>query len=205
MRIRSGWSTIKALWVGGFFISALFVATATLQASAWVKFPDIKGEYNDNGDWAEIDSSSIVGSENKDINPESSGNFIISKRVDSFSPYISEAVLKGTIFPEVIVEFYHIEKEEIEENDKATYGGPRSTYLKYELKNVKVTSYKVSGSGHSEDVPVEDFSLNFEGVSITYINSDNIDETLKKRGSTITEDISLTIEYEKASPKLQEK
>ena len=49
----------------------------------------------------------------------------------------------------------------------------RVTYYRYELKNVLVTSYNVSGSGQSEDVPMEDFSLNFEEVKVTYTENDN--------------------------------
>ena len=48
----------------------------------------------------------------------------------------------------------------------------RVTYYAYELKNVQVTSYNISGSGQSEDVPAEDFSLNFEEIKVTYTECD---------------------------------
>jgi hypothetical protein len=44
----------------------------------------------------------------------------------------------------------------------------RQSYYKYELKNVLVTSYSVSGAAQSEDVPSEDFSLNFEEIKVGY-------------------------------------
>ena len=47
------------------------------------------------------------------------------------------------------------------------------TYYRYELKNVLVTSYSVSGAAQSEDVPSEDFSLNFEEIKVTYTENDN--------------------------------
>lgn len=45
-------------------------------------------------------------------------------------------------------------------------------YLKYELTNVIVTSYNISGSGQSESVPTESLSLNFEEIKVTYTEQD---------------------------------
>ena len=42
----------------------------------------------------------------------------------------------------------------------------REPYLKYELKNVMVTSHTISG--HDQDRPGENYSLNFEEYKITY-------------------------------------
>jgi type VI protein secretion system component Hcp len=36
-----------------------------------------------------------------------------------------------------------------------------------------VTSYSVSGAGQSEDVPMEDFSLNYEEIKVTYTEHDS--------------------------------
>jgi type VI secretion system secreted protein Hcp len=80
-----------------------------------------------------------------------------SKELDKASPKIAESVCKGKIFPKV----------EIDCTASTTDAG-RVTYYRYELKNVMVTSYNVSGSGQSEDVPMEDFSLNFEEIKTTY-------------------------------------
>ena len=35
-----------------------------------------------------------------------------------------------------------------------------------------VTSYDISGSGQSEEVPMETFSLNFEEIKVTYTECD---------------------------------
>lgn len=43
-----------------------------------------------------------------------------------------------------------------------------------------VTSYNVGGSGQSEEVPMEDFSLNFEQIKVTYTENDS---TGKKKGN----------------------
>ena len=85
-----------------------------------------------------------------------------SKELDKASPKIAEAICKGKVFPKV----------EIELTASYTDTG-RVTYYKYELKNVLVTSYNISGSGQAEDVPMEDFSLNYEEIKVTYTENDN--------------------------------
>jgi type VI secretion system secreted protein Hcp len=93
----------------------------------------------------------------------------ISKLLDKSSPKIAEAVCKGKVFPKVVIEL------------TASYtDAGRVTYYKYELKNVLVTSYNVSGAGQSDDVPSEDFSLNFEEIKVTYTENDSAG---KKKGN----------------------
>lgn len=85
-----------------------------------------------------------------------------SKELDKASPKIAEAVAKGKVFPKV----------EIHLTASYTDAG-RVTYYAYELKNVLVTSYSVGGVGQSEQVPMEDFSLNFEEIKTTYTENDS--------------------------------
>jgi type VI secretion system secreted protein Hcp len=89
-------------------------------------------------------------------------DFACSKELDKASPKIAESVCKGKVYPKV----------EIDVTASYTDSG-RKTYYRYELKNVLVTSYNISGSGQSESVPMEDFSLNFEEVKVTYTENDN--------------------------------
>jgi type VI secretion system secreted protein Hcp len=84
-----------------------------------------------------------------------------TKELDKASPKIAESVCKGKVFPKV----------EIDLTASYTDEG-RVTYYRYELTNVMVTSYNISGSGQAEDVPVEDFSLNFEEIKVTYTEND---------------------------------
>jgi type VI secretion system secreted protein Hcp len=86
----------------------------------------------------------------------------VSKLLDKSSPKIAESVCKGKVFPKV----------EIELTASYTDAG-RVTYYRYELKNVLVTSYSVSGAAQSEEAPAEDFSLNFEEIKVTYTENDN--------------------------------
>jgi len=48
----------------------------------------------------------------------------------------------------------------------------RETYFSYELKNVQVVKYTLSGNGQSEEVPVEEFQLNFEEITVVYSKTD---------------------------------
>ena len=85
-----------------------------------------------------------------------------AKELDKASPKIAESVCNGKVYPKV----------EIHLTASTTDKG-RVTYYAYELTNVMVTSYQVGGSGQSEDVPTEDFSLNFEEIKVTYTENDS--------------------------------
>ena len=91
------------------------------------------------------------------------------KELDKSSPKIAEAVCKGKVFPKV----------EIHLTASIADAG-RVTYYVYELKNVLVTSYNIGGSGQAEDVPTENFSLNFEEIKTTYTEYDSAG---KKKGN----------------------
>ena len=62
---------------------------------------------------------------------------MVSKEYDKSSPKLAEAVCKGKVFPKVEI------------HNTATYGDARATFLKYELKNVVVTSHQVSAAGQA--------------------------------------------------------
>lgn len=89
-------------------------------------------------------------------------DIVCVKELDKASPKIAESVCKGKVFPKV----------EIHVTASYTDAG-RVTYYAYDLKNVLVTSYDISGSAQSEDVPVENISLNFEEIKVTYTECDN--------------------------------
>lgn len=94
---------------------------------------------------------------------------VVVKELDKASPKIAESVCKGKVFPKVDI---HL---------TASYtDAGRQTYYAYELKNVLVTSYDISGGGQSEEVPTENISMNFEEIKVTYTECDN---TGKKKGN----------------------
>ena len=89
-----------------------------------------------------------------------------SKELDKASPKIAESICKGKVYPKV----------EIDVTASYTDAG-RLTYYRYEMKNVLVTSYNIGGAGQAEDVPMEDFSLNYEEIKVTYTEHDNAGKT----------------------------
>ena len=89
-------------------------------------------------------------------------DIVLTKEVDKSSPKLIEAVAAGTIFPTVQI---HVTTSYPEVG--------RVTYFAYELRNVLVTSYSVSGSGSVDDVPREQLTLNFEEIKVTYTENDS--------------------------------
>ena len=78
------------------------------------------------------------------------------------SPKLQEKCLNGEVFPKVEIE------------QTSTYGGARATYLKYELKNVMITSCSVSASGNDESgPPTVVVANNFEEIKVTYTEYDD--------------------------------
>jgi len=77
------------------------------------------------------------------------------------TPKLQEKCLMGEVIP----------KLEIEQT--ATYSGNRATYLKYELKNVMITSCQVNASGNDDaGPPTVVLGNNFEEVKVTYTEMD---------------------------------
>mgnify|MGYP003573668597 FL=1 len=147
--------------------------------AAYIKFDGVPGEAldKDHQKWSDL------GSFQQGISQPGGGStgptrrrgdvvlddVVCTKELDKASPKIAESICKGKIFPKV----------EIDVTASTTDAG-RITYYRYELKNVMVTSYDVSGSGQSEEVPVETFSLNFEEIKVTYTEVDRTGATKGK-------------------------
>jgi type VI secretion system secreted protein Hcp len=139
--------------------------------AAYIKFDGVDGEAQDKDhrNWSDVTTfsqglmrpgSSATGATRRrgDVVVE---DIHVTKELDKASPKIAERVCTGNVFPKV----------EIHLTASYTDAG-RVTYYAYELKNVLVTNYNISGSGQSEDVPMEDFSLNFEELKVTYTECD---------------------------------
>jgi type VI secretion system secreted protein Hcp len=140
--------------------------------AAYIKFDGIDGEAQDKDhkNWSDVLSFSqaIIQPGGSSTGPtRRRGDVIledlsVSKELDKASPKIAESVCKGKVFPKV----------EMHLTASYTDAG-RATYFSYELKNVLVTSYSIGGSGQSEDVPTENFNLNFEEIKVTYTEADS--------------------------------
>ena len=138
--------------------------------AAYMKFDGLDGECQDKDhkNWSDIMSFSQVvhkpgggtGATRRrgDVVLE---DIVVTKELDKASPKLAEAVCKGRVFPKV----------EIHVTASYTDAG-RVTYYAYELKNVQVASYNINGSGQADQVPMEDMSLNFEEIKVTYTEND---------------------------------
>ncbi len=96
-------------------------------------------------------------------------DMLVSKEIDKASPKLAEAVCNGKVFPKV----------EIHCTASYTDAG-RVTYYAYELKNVQVVNYSISGHIQADSVPMEDVTLNFEEIKVTYTETDSAG---KKKGN----------------------
>jgi type VI protein secretion system component Hcp len=56
---------------------------------------------------------------------------------------------------------------------RTTHGKELQCYLQFELANVRITSYSISGSTEGDQVPTENFSLNFNEIKVTYTEFDD--------------------------------
>ena len=136
----------------------------------FIKFDGIEGEANDKDhkSWTDVLSFSWgmhkagagATGQTRRRGVATVEDVSLMKEFDKSSPKLAEAVLSGKIFPKVEI------------HNTATYGDARATYLKYELKNVMVSSYQTSGATSGDAVPTDSFSLNFEEVKQTYVQYD---------------------------------
>jgi len=115
-------------------------------ADVFLKIGDIKGEStdNDHGEWIEL--LSFTQSINDSVSSEGANSFEISKNIDRSTPKFVEAITKGTIFSEAVIDVCD-----------------RTCYKKIVLKNVMISSYAISGSGDS--ISQEVISFVFEEIS----------------------------------------
>lgn len=97
-------------------------------------------------------------------------DFVITFEYEKASPKVLEALLKGKVIPKLEIEL------------TANFGEARATYLKYELKNVMVTSYDVGGSAIGSP-PLVVVANNFEEIKVTYTE---YDDTGQKAGNVET-------------------
>jgi len=164
-------------------------------SSAYIKFDGIDGESQDKAHkgWSEIVSFS------QPISKPGGGatgptrrrgdvvldDIVVVKQLDKASPKLAESICNGKVFPKV----------EIHLTGPSEGSTCQGTFYAYELKNVMITSYKVIGSNplayaliapapdvtmpysgpfivQAVDDPMEEMSLNFEEIKVTYTECD---------------------------------
>ncbi len=151
----------------------LVLSTVGAHAAGYAKFDGVDGEATDktHTKWSDIlgfkqAQSASGGSTGRARGGSTFSDITVEKRIDAASVKLSEAAAKGTNFKKVTL---HL---------TATEGGSRVTFYEVELTNVRITNYQFAASGNS--VPVEEISLNFEKIKVTYTKYDG---SGKKSGS----------------------
>ncbi|MDH3824586.1 MAG: type VI secretion system tube protein Hcp [Nitrosopumilus sp.] len=143
------------LFIFGFLLIGSGFAISDAYGAGYIKFDGVDGESTDRDhkDWIILLSFS-----QETWMPEDSAttrdqyevsDIIVVKELDKSSPKLAESIAKGKVFPKVEI---HLDSG-------------NETYYAYELTNVMITSYSISGTGN--DVPIEEFSLNYEEIAFT--------------------------------------
>ena len=172
-------------------------------SSAYIKFEGIDGESQNEGHegWSEIVSFSQGISQpggatgtTRQRGEVTFEDIVVVKQLDKSSPKLAESICKGQVFPKV----------EIHLTGPSEGSTCQGTFYVYELLNVLITSYKVSGSNplayaliapvpdvtmpsagpfivQAVDAPMEEIWLNFEEIKVTYTECDPI--TGKAKGN----------------------
>lgn len=130
------------------------VQTPWLAATrGFMKIGDIEGESKDEGHdrWIELTSVEWgLGAPPSAGAGQATGEVVIVRKLDKASPRLVETIAEGR------------KLAAIELHVPAGPDDPEETaYLAYELKNVRITSYSISGAA---DVPIEEITLQFEAI-----------------------------------------
>ncbi len=152
-------------WIAG--ICLAIITTVNTNAAGYIKFDGIEGEsaVTSHKGWSDILSFSQglhrskpgrgISGATRRRGSVSFGDLVVVKELDKASPKLAESVATGRVFPRVALEM------------TARTDAGETTYYRYELINVQVTSYQI-GTDNTDLLPVENFSLNFEEIKVTY-------------------------------------
>jgi type VI secretion system secreted protein Hcp len=138
-------------------------------AAAYIKFDGVDGEATDarHKNWSDLQSVSFgikvettTGAGGSTSRPVA-GEVNCVKVLDKSSPLLMRRLVLGEVIPTLTIEF-----------TRSTAAGDEP-YLKYELKDVLISSYSISpGGGGEGEVPTETLSLNYGEIKVTYTERD---------------------------------
>jgi len=142
------------------------ISVAGLQGAIYVKFDGVDGETMDpaHKGWStalsfdQAHSGTVSRTSGAGAGRVTFEGLLVTKELDKASPKLADGVCKGKVYPTAVI---HVTR---------ALGTNSLTYYKYELKNVLVSSYHVSGTGDA--VPVEELMLSFEEIKVTYTEYD---------------------------------
>ncbi len=157
-----------ALVVLGSFTAAGVILTGSSSAgsipagiplSIRLTIPGVTGQSGDKQDWVELDSFSWGATQSGTFSTPGElkvNEFSIAKPLDKSSPKLFEYCVKGEHFPEAMIEMR-----------KAS--GASVVYLKYELRNVIVSSYSIGANSVQDPIPTESISFTFQTINVEYV------------------------------------
>ncbi|MDB4673311.1 type VI secretion system tube protein Hcp [Verrucomicrobiales bacterium] len=154
-------------------------------AGAFIKISEIAGEStgSDRRDWITAlsisQSSTRTSIDNGHISPKPIFEDLkVSKELDKSSPLLQRSLLLNQSIPNVIIEL-----------TRPSADGTSEVYLRYELRNVKITKYAIDTAGEAagDSIPAEEFSLNFEEIRVTYTS---VSGDTTEFGYNLEEDVS---------------
>ncbi|MDH3610838.1 MAG: type VI secretion system tube protein Hcp [Nitrosopumilus sp.] len=143
------------LFIFGFLLIGSGFLISDAYGAGYIKFDGIDGESEDKDhkDWINLlsfsDGSKIREDSASTRYQYNVSDLIVVKELDKSSPKLAESIAMGKVFPKVEI---HLDSE-------------KETYYVYELTNVMITSYTISGT--NKDIPTEEFSLNYEKITIS--------------------------------------
>lgn len=141
-----------------------------LGGSIFAKYDGVDGESQDANHDKWIDVLSMQWAVESPTGPETGvsrrrgapiiDDLVLTYNYDKSTPKLVEKLLKGEVIPKLEIEL------------TSTYGGARATYLKYELKNVAITGYRINAAADGGP-PTVVLANNFEEIKVTYTEYDN--------------------------------
>jgi len=126
---------------------------------AYLKLEGIAGECADaaHKDWIVVDSfsQSLCGPQERGGRTNLS-DIAISRLADRATPFLARATAEGRHFKEAVLEL-------------CTTEGSKPKFMELRFKNVRITSYGISGAPQSDArTPYENLTLNFEQIEWLY-------------------------------------
>jgi len=136
----------------------------------YARYEGIDGESTDDGhnNWIEIlsivwgaqQSAAGASGPSRRRGAASVEDLVITLLYEKAAPKLEEKCLKGSVIPKLEIELTN------------TAGETPKTFLKYELKNVLITDFDVSGMAESGMPPMFTVANNFEEIKVTYTEYD---------------------------------
>jgi len=184
-------TTFFGILLGGILLSS-GVLVGDAYGAVFAKYDGIDGESTDSNHDKWIDVLSVDWGMHKDKAKKKKpaknviDNFQMTMEYEKSSPKLLEAALTGKVIPKLEIQLTKIGCPDPPRSDTCT-SMEQVTYLKYELINVRVTSYDVNGSGGADEItlpPTVVLSNNFEEIKVTYTE---YDDEGKNKGNVETE------------------